>query len=73
MPLMMTDDPYQDADRYMMAQERWLAKRPVCDCCGNHIQEETALHYVTSAVDIWLCEDCVDNSMEHIEEEEEEE
>ena len=67
MLLIMTDDPAADADRYMMAQDILLARRPQCDCCGNHIQEEQALHYVTRTVDIWLCEDCLDGSMEYIE------
>lgn len=65
--LIMTDDPERDYDRYIMAQEILLARRPQCDCCGNHIQEEQALHYVTRTVDIWLCEDCLDGSMEYIE------
>ena len=67
MLLIMTDGPERDAERYMAAQDLWLARRPKCDCCGNHIQEEQALHYVTRTIDIWLCEDCLDNSMEYIE------
>ncbi len=68
MLLIMTDDPYQDADRYMAAQDAWLERRPQCDCCGNHIQDETALHYVTRKIDIWICPDCVDDNTEYIEE-----
>lgn len=62
-----SDDPAWDAERYIMAQEIRLARRPKCDCCENHIQEESALHYVTSEVDIWLCEDCISNNTEYIE------
>ena len=62
-----SDDPARDAERYMMAQDVRLARRPQCDCCENHIQEEMALHYVTSKVDIWLCLDCIEKSTEYIE------
>lgn len=67
MLLIMTDDPERDADRYMRAQDLLLEMRPKCDCCGEHIQEERALHYVTNKVDIWLCQDCVDSNTEYIE------
>lgn len=62
-----SDDPALDAERYMMAQEIRLARRPQCDCCDNHIQEESALHYVTREVDIWLCAECIENNTEYIE------
>ena len=65
--LMMTDDPERDYDRYIMAQEILLARRPQCDCCGNHIQDDSALHYVTSKVDIWLCLECIEGNTEYIE------
>lgn len=67
MLLIMTDDPVRDADRYMAAQDLLLARRPQCDCCGNNIQEERALHYVTKGIDIWLCQDCLDGNTEYIE------
>ena len=67
MLLIMTDDPERDADRYMRAQDEWLERRPKCDCCGEHIQEESALHYVTKTVDIWLCLECIDGNTEYIE------
>jgi hypothetical protein len=67
MSLYLSEDPVMDAERYMMAQDIRLARRPVCDCCENHIQEESALHYVTRTVDIWLCEECVESNMEYIE------
>lgn len=63
----LSDDPALDAERYMMAQDIRLARRPQCDCCGNHIQDETALHYVTSKVDIWLCLECIEDNTEYIE------
>lgn len=63
----MSDDPARDAERYMMAQDLRLERRPRCDCCGGHIQDDTALHYVTSKIDIWLCLECVDDNTEYIE------
>ena len=67
MLLIMTDDPERDADRYMAAQDLRLARRPICDCCGNHIQDDEALHYVTSKFDIWLCQNCIEDNTEYIE------
>lgn len=62
-----SDDPARDAERYMDYLDARLAKRPVCHCCGENIQEEHALHYVASDVDIWLCEECIDRNQEYIE------
>ena len=67
MSLYMSDDPALDAERYMMAQDILLAKRPKCDCCDRHIQDDSALHYVTSKVDIWICPDCIEDNTEYIE------
>lgn len=63
-----SDDPDRDAERYMRAQEIWLARRPVCHCCEQNIQEESALHYVAVGVDVWLCENCISLNQEYIEE-----
>ena len=68
MSLYMSDDPARDAERYMMAQDIRLARRPKCDCCGEHIQDDTAMHYVTSKFDIWLCLECIEDNTEYIEE-----
>ena len=35
-----SDDPGRDADRWLAAQERRLARRPICERCGEHIQSE---------------------------------
>ena len=64
----MSDDPVRDAERYMMAQDIWLESRPQCDCCKRHIQDESALHYVTRKLDIWICLECVDDNTVYIEE-----
>ena len=68
MPNFMSDDPVRDAERYMEAQDIRLARRPQCDCCEKHIQDETAFHYVTSKIDIWICLDCIEDNTEYIEE-----
>ena len=47
----MSDDPARDAERYIDAREIRLARRPICHCCGENIQEERALHYMTNSVD----------------------
>ena len=67
MSLYKSEDPVLDAERYMMALDLKLARRPQCDCCGNHIQDDSALHYVTSKVDIWLCLECIEGNTEYIE------
>ena len=61
-----SEDPVRDAERYMEAQDIRLARRPKCDCCGRHIQDGEALHYVTRAIDIWLCLECIDDNTEWI-------
>ena len=65
--LFMSDDPVRDAERYMNALDIRLARRPVCHCCGENIQEERALHYVARDVDVWLCDNCIDMKQEYIE------
>lgn len=59
----MSDDPARDAERYMADLDKKLAKRPVCDCCKRHIQDDLALHYG----DIWLCNSCRYDNEEFIE------
>lgn len=67
MRMYRSDNPVLDAERYMEAQDIRLARRPKCDCCGEHIQEESALHYATGKIDIWLCQECIDGNTEYIE------
>ena len=35
-----SDDPAADFSRKDAAEERWLKKRPICEHCGKHIQDE---------------------------------
>lgn len=59
----MSDDPARDAERYMADLDKKLAKRPMCDYCQNHIQDDSALHYNG----IWLCNSCISCLQEEIE------
>ena len=61
------ENPWLDEERYRDALDVLLEMRPKCDCCGNHIQEDSALHYRTPTIDIWLCDDCVEDNTEYIE------
>jgi ribosomal protein L37AE/L43A len=61
--MFLSDDPVMDAERYMAHLDEKLARRPVCDCCREHIQGEKALHYNG----IWLCGECCSNNEEWIE------
>lgn len=57
-----TNNPEADYDRYSAGLEKILQKRPVCSECGNHIQDEKALHWGK----MWLCEDCRESLMEYL-------
>ena len=37
-------------------QERRLHKMPVCECCGDYIQQDDAFHFKG----MWICDDCID-------------
>lgn len=62
----MSDDPVRDAERYMADLDKKLERRPVCDCCGRHIQDDFAFHYKG----VWLCVRCMYDNTEDIEVEE---
>lgn len=49
-----TDDPVLDAERYFEQQDERLNVLPVCEVCGEPIQQEKAVYYN----DQWCCEDC---------------
>ena len=48
-------DNYSQWEAHERQQEAWLAKRPVCADCGEHIQDEEA-YYINGE---WICEDCM--------------
>lgn len=49
-----TDDPIRDFERYDAEQERKLQMLPKCHECGEHIQQERAVHYNGK----WCCKEC---------------
>lgn len=49
-----TGDPSGDYARYDAEMEDRLKMLPVCDCCGEHIQQEKAIYYNGQ----WCCEEC---------------
>ena len=56
-------DSYDIWEAQDIAKERRRARRPVCECCGEHIQSETA--YLIHGD--WYCEECMDNYKELVE------
>ena len=58
-----SDDPARDAERYMAYLDKRLKRRPVCDCCGEHIQQDRALCFNGS----WICDDCIEFLTQEIE------
>lgn len=51
-----SDEPVLDAMRHDAEQEEKLNRLPLCECCGEPIQQEKAMYYC----DQWCCEDCED-------------
>jgi len=65
-----TDNPARDAENYYLEAEREVEKRPICEGCEEHIQDE----YLYRIDGMVLCFDCMmehikDNYRERIEEE----
>lgn len=50
-------DNYSQWEARERMQEAWLARRPVCADCEQHIQDESA-YYINGE---WICEDCMDS------------
>lgn len=57
-----TDDPIRDFDNWDDEQNRWLARRPVCADCDNHIQDEEA-YYIDGE---WICINCMDSYLREV-------
>ena len=53
-----SDDPVADFDRWDAEQESWLARRPVCADCGEHIQAD---HYFDINGEA-ICPDCMEGN-----------
>lgn len=56
-------DNYDVWEAHDIELERRRMRRPVCDDCGEHIQEETAFLINGN----WICEKCMDNYREIVE------
>ena len=54
-----------DFEQRDLEQERWLERRPVCDCCGEHIQEDSAVQIQGD----FYCDNCLDDMRVYIDDE----
>ncbi len=50
-----TDNPVRDAENYYAEMEEETSKRPICDCCGFPIIEDTA-YRIGGMI---YCEECM--------------
>ena len=51
----MAPDNYSQWEAHEREAERWLARRPVCVDCEEHIQDEEG-YYINGE---WICSDCM--------------
>lgn len=56
MSWIVTADSVRDAAIKDAQDDAWLRTRPICEICGEYIQEDTAFHL---ADDEWICLKCV--------------
>ena len=59
----MSDWQVRQEEVHQQLVDAWKEKRPVCNYCGEHITADKAL-YVNGE---WICEDCVEDHMEYVE------
>lgn len=59
-----TDNPILDVEQHDAEQQAKLDKLPVCECCGEPIQQEKAIYYN----DQWCCIDCEEEFWQNIRE-----
>ena len=55
---MYTDNPVADFLSRDQKQARWLERRPVCDCCGEAIREESFYEIMEEK----FCQKCLDEN-----------
>lgn len=60
--MMWTDNPIADAAAYDADCERWAARRPVCDECGEHIQDDHFYRFNGMII----CPECMKDHKEYI-------
>lgn len=56
-----TDDPVMDYINHDKEQTRWLLRRPVCDICKEHIQDDV-MYKIDGEI---YCEECMRNEFAH--------
>lgn len=49
-----------DIHCHLAAEDRWLRNHPICVCCGEHIQQETAVKIDGT----WYCDECLESMRE---------
>lgn len=62
MGFIRTDNPLHDFNRWDEEFEEWLEKQPICDECGEHIQDE----YLYEIGNIRYCENCIEGFKKYI-------
>ena len=60
----MLPDSVDLFNKHDAEQEEWLGKRPICICCGEHIQEDMAVQIRGD----YYCDRCLDDMRVYIEE-----
>ena len=45
MGIFRSDDPVADFNRHEANERAWLAKRPICEYCREHIQNRKLIDY----------------------------
>lgn len=62
----MYDVVMHAVDMREIQQDRWLKSRPICSICGEHIQDESMLHFRFKGFDIQMCDTCISDNKEFI-------
>lgn len=58
---MYIPDNYDAFRQHEAEQESWLARRPKCDCCGEHIQDD----FLYDLNGVIHCEKCLNETFRH--------
>lgn len=61
--MMWTDNPVRDANDYELENEKRLEQKPQCECCGEHIDQESAVRING----MYFCDNCIDGMREDLE------
>ena len=58
-----TDDPVADFVRHDWKQSKSLERLPICERCGNRIEQEWAV----CIEGFWYCDECLENYRKEVE------